>query len=109
MRRTTVLLALLAALAAAPSAQPAGARTTATRAETNLLLAPQVLRPLRRQLVDTHTNLVRNNTRARCTGRGRVVGGAYPRFVCVVARGGTGIRVLYIAKPGNRFEARRLG
>jgi hypothetical protein len=64
-------------------------------------------------LVDPRTGIVRPNTTAQCSGRGRGVarhkGGAraYFKFRCVIRNQQHAVTFLYYALVGNGFEIRR--
>jgi hypothetical protein len=97
-----VLLTAGAVFAAAP------ARQTRQRAERNLLGATRMVARWHMGLVDPKSGLLRLNTSAACSGRGRAVMRQYTHFVCILRHQGTVVRALYIAQSRNGFEVRRL-
>lgn len=110
-RGIILLVALVVALGLALEARAATAvvsRHTRIQAERNVLHAHRVLRRLDRRLVDARTGLPRTDTTVVCRGRGRSVGGQWPRFVCTISYHRLHLAVLYEAQAGNGFELHRV-
>lgn len=123
---TALSAALLAAgaLLAAPALQagiwmprlpPASAKQppahSKRRAERNvLLLVPRGWNAQARRLglIDSRSNLLRNNVQAVCRGRGQRIGTRYRRFTCVVKpwpqKGAAGLYLRYLAESRGRFH-----
>jgi hypothetical protein len=108
--RIVVGIALLGVLVTAEPALGSAAgpspHTTARQAEQNVLAARHLLSRWRVGLTDPKTGLVRPNTTAQCTGRGRAVAGRYASFHCTVRHRSATVVFTYIALRGNGFELR---
>jgi hypothetical protein len=106
--RSLVVIALLGGLATAAPANASMSRssphTTPRQAEQNVLEARQMLTRWHVGLTDPKTGLVRPNTTAQCSGRGRAVTGHYASFHCTVRHGSVRVVFTYIALRGNGFE-----
>jgi hypothetical protein len=81
-------------------------------AERNvLLLVPRGWNAQARKLglINTRSNLLKNNVQAVCRGRGHKIGTRYHRFGCVVRpwprKGRAGLYLTYRAEAGERFHA----
>jgi hypothetical protein len=83
-------------------------RQSKQRAERNLLNATRLLKRWHVGLVDPKSGLLRQNTTAVCTGEGKPVARAYPRFACVLKHEKIVVRVAYTALSHNGFEVHRL-
>jgi hypothetical protein len=106
------LLALLLAAVAQARSRPLPT-TTSRQAERNILQAQRMLERWHAGFVDPQTGIVRPNTTAQCSGRGRGVarhkGGAraFFKFRCVIRNRQHVVAVIYYALVGNGFEVRR--
>jgi hypothetical protein len=101
----TLAVGLVAAQAVLAASPP---RQTKQRAERNLLGATHMVARWHMGFVDPKSGLMRVNTTAACSGRGRAVQRRYTHFVCVLRYRTTVVHALYIAQSGNGFEVRRL-
>jgi hypothetical protein len=108
-RACFILSALAVGIGAAqPVLAASPARQTRQRAERNLLGATHMVARWRVGFVDPKSGLMRLNTTAACSGRGRAVQHRYTHFECVLRYRTTVVDVLYVAQNGNGFEVRRV-
>jgi hypothetical protein len=116
--RLMICIAAFAVSAGVVAAPPASAVPTHVAAHTKRQAEQNVLRIAARSwnharipdLIDPRTQLLRNNVRAICSGRGAQVGKhGYRRFLCVLhpwpARGRQELYVTYRVLPDGGFRA----